>query len=51
MTSGKPRKRRDWYSKKLYMSTMAMVEDLARITGEEGVRVVCEALSDARSAL
>lgn len=51
MTSGKPRKKRDWYSRKLYMSTMAMVEDLARITGDEGVRIICEALSDTRNAL
>ena len=50
-TSGKPRKARDWFSKKLYMSTMAMVEDLARITGEEAARVVCDQLSDTRSAL
>lgn len=51
MTSGKPRTRRDWYSKKLYMSHMALVEDLARITGDEAVRVVCDALSDMRDAI
>lgn len=50
-TSGKPRVARDWYSKKLFMSTMAMVEDLARILGEEAVRVVCDNLQDVRSAL
>ncbi len=50
-TSGQPRKPRDWYSKKLYMSTMAMVEDLARILGEEAVHVVCDNLTDIRSAL
>lgn len=51
MTSGKPRKARDWYSRKLYMSTMAMVEDLARILGEEAAHVVCDNLTDIRSAL
>ncbi len=51
MTSGNPRQPRDWYSKKLYMSTMAMVEDLARILGEECAHVVCENLQDMRSAL
>ena len=51
MTSGKARKKRDWYYKKLFMSTMAMVEDLVRITGEEGLRILCEALSDTRSAV
>lgn len=51
MTSGQPRKDRDWYSKKLYMSTMAMVEDLARIMGETAANVVCSALSDARNAI
>ncbi len=51
MTSGKPRKSRDWYSKKLYMSTMAMVEDMARILGDNAANVICEQLSDTRSAL
>lgn len=41
-TSGQPRKARDWHFKKLYMSTMAMVEDLGRILGEEAAHVVCE---------
>lgn len=50
-TSGKPRKARDWYSKKLYMSTMAMVEDLARILGEEAAHVISDNLTDIRSAL
>lgn len=50
-TSGKPRERRDWYAKKLYMSTMAMVEDMARIRGEQAVRVICDQLLDTRSAL
>jgi hypothetical protein len=51
MTSGKPRVARDWMTKKLYMSTMAMVEDVARITGETVARVICETLSDPHSAL
>lgn len=50
-TSGKPRKARDWYSKKLYMSTMAMVEDLSRILGEEAAHVICDNIADMRSAL
>ncbi len=50
-TSGKPRKARDWYSKKLYMSVMAAVEDLARILGENAAHAVCEQLTDIRSAL
>lgn len=45
MTSGKPRKARDWYSKKLYISIKVMVEDLARITGDEAAHVVCSALT------
>lgn len=51
LTSGKPREQRDWMNKKLYMSVMAMVEDLARITGEEAARVMCDALTDPRAAL
>ena len=51
LTSGKPRQRRDWFSKKLYMSVRAMIEDLARITGEEAARVVCDAVDDSRNAL
>lgn len=51
MTSGKPRKKRDWYSKKLYMSTMAMLEDMVRIMGEEAASVICDQLTDTRSAL
>lgn len=50
-TSGQPRKARDWYSKKLYMSTMAMVEDLARIYGDNASQVICDALTDTRAAL
>ena len=50
-TSGKPREARDWYSKKLFMSTMAMVEDLSRILGEEASHVICDNLQDLRSTL
>lgn len=50
-TSGKPRKARDWYSKKLFMSTMAMVEDMARILGEGAASVICDQLTDTRAAL
>lgn len=51
MTSGNPRERRDWYSRKLYMSTMAMIEDLARILGENMVHIICEELTDVRKAI
>ncbi len=50
MASGKPRKRRDWLSRKLYASIMAMKEDLARITGEACVQEIKRALLDARNA-
>ncbi len=50
-TSGKPRKRRDWYSRKLYMSIRAMIEDMARITGETAAAVICDNLIDPRSAI
>lgn len=51
MTSGKPRERRDWFSKKLYMSVMAMTEDMARILGENAAHIVCDNLENAHSAL
>lgn len=50
-TSGEPRKRRDWFSKKLFMSTMAMVEDMAHILGDTVANVICEAVADSRAAL
>lgn len=43
-TSGHPRERRDWYERKLYMSRMAMIEDLARILKEMTTAVICEEL-------
>ena len=49
--SGEPRRRRDWYDKKLYRSVMALKEDLARITGEQAIYVLCEALTDHRATL
>lgn len=51
MTSGKPRERRDWFSKKLYMSTMAMIEDLAIITADLSARVICDVLEDPRRTI
>ena len=33
------------------MSTMAMVEDLSRILGEEASHVICDNLQDLRSTL
>lgn len=50
-TSGYPRERRDWRSRKLYMSVMAMVEDMARILGDQGMHVICDNLMDPRSTL
>lgn len=50
-TSGKPRQPREWYSKKLYMSTMAMVEDMARILADEAATVICDQLIDVNAAL
>lgn len=44
--SGKPRERRDWFSKKLYLSVMSMKEDIARIGADEMSRVLCEALDN-----
>lgn len=43
-TSGKPRKARDWYSRKLYMSWRALVEDAARILGENAAATISGAL-------
>lgn len=51
MTSGHPRERRVWFSKKLYMSYRAMVEDLSSILSEEGVNIICRALEDDRALL
>lgn len=51
LTSGKPRKRRDWISKKLFLSVMNLRDDLARIVGEEAALVVAEALTDLRDAI
>ncbi len=48
---GKPRKRRDWFSRKWFMSVMNAVEDLARITGEESAQILCDSLSDARQTI
>lgn len=51
MTSGKPRKRRDWFSRKLFMSVIALREDLARITGEQAAMIICNALHDTRNVV
>ena len=51
LTSGKPRKRRDWISKKLFLSVMNLRDDLARIVGEVAALVVAEALTDLRDAI
>lgn len=51
MTSGKPRKRRDWYYVKLRLSTRRMVEDLAGIYADQLPRVICEQISGIGAAL
>ena len=47
---GKPRTRRDWIYRKLAASRFNMAEDLARITGQKAMSVICTALDDLRSA-
>ena len=51
LTSGKPRQRRDWISKKLFLSVMNLRDDLARIVGEESALVIADALTDLRDAI
>jgi hypothetical protein len=51
MTSGKPRKRRDWFSSKYFRSVMVLKEELARITGEQAGMVIANALSDTREVV
>ena len=51
MTSGKPRKRRDWFSSKYFRSVMVLKEELARITGEQAGMVIANALSDTREVI
>lgn len=51
MTSGYPRIRRDWYSRKLFLSHRVIIEALARITGEAASQVVCDQLMETRAAL
>ena len=40
-TSGKPRERRDWYSRPLFRSQRNLVEDLTRILSEDTLAMVC----------
>lgn len=51
MTSGNPRERREWFNKKLYMSVMSMVEDMARITADDGAQIICDCLDDSRRTI
>lgn len=44
MTSGKPRKKRDWKSRAQYSSRRALVEDLSRIVGQAVVTSLKETL-------
>ena len=51
LTSGQPRKRRDWFNRAFFRSVMALKEDMARITGDEAAKIICDALTDARAAV
>ncbi len=51
VSSGLPRKKRDWFSKKLYSSHQVLKEAMAKITGEQAVQIICDALDDTRQTL
>lgn len=48
---GKPRKRRNWYSPKLYSSVKVLQRAMAEIYAHDAVNTVCDALDNARSAI
>lgn len=50
ITSGHPRKARDWYTRKLSMSIRAIEEDLARICGDNAATIICNELNNIRNA-
>jgi hypothetical protein len=48
---GKPRKRRNWYTPRLYSSVMVMQRAMAEIYSHDIVNTICDALTDGRAAL
>ena len=48
---GKPRKRRNWYSPKLYSSVKVLQRAMAELDAHDAVNTVCDALDNARSAI
>ena len=48
---GKPRKRRNWYTPRLYSSVMVMQRAMAEIYSHDIVNTICDALTDYRAAL
>ena len=48
---GKPRKRRNWYTPRLYSSVMVMQRAMAEIYSYDIVNTICDALTDGRAAL
>lgn len=48
---GKPRKRRNWYTPKLYRSVQVLQCAMAELYAHDSVNAICDALSDARSAI
>ena len=48
---GKPRKRRNWYSPRLYSSVKVLQRAMAELYAHDVVNTVCDALDDARSAI
>lgn len=48
---GKPRKRRNWYTPRLYSSVMVLQRAMAEIYSHNVLNTVCDALVDGRNAL
>lgn len=48
---GKPRKRRNWYTPRLYSSVMVLQRAMAEIYSHDIVNTICDALTDGRAAL
>lgn len=48
---GKPRKRRNWYTPRLYSSFMVLQRAMAEIYSHNVLNTVCDALVDGRNAL
>ena len=48
---GKPRKRRNWYTPRLYSSVMVLQRAMAEIYSHNVLNTICDALTDGRAAL